>query len=166
MYNNKQLLEAAQAPAGRKELAAHAGAESHTILELANRADLAPGSRRGGRLVRPARARWRGYGRGAGDPRRGQLARQDRGGQRGGAARRAHAVECGEGLGLVQARELPKILEYQAGLVLIQTPGVLCDLLQGCLLLRSGASACLVSLTETEAPGGVTSAERNPVQQT
>jgi predicted flap endonuclease-1-like 5' DNA nuclease len=41
IYNNEHLLEAAQAPAGRKELAEHAGVETRTILELANRADLA-----------------------------------------------------------------------------------------------------------------------------
>jgi predicted flap endonuclease-1-like 5' DNA nuclease len=36
-----QLLDAARTPAGRKELAAYAGVETQTILELANRADLA-----------------------------------------------------------------------------------------------------------------------------
>jgi predicted flap endonuclease-1-like 5' DNA nuclease len=41
IYNNEQFLEAAQTPAGRKELAEHAGVEPRAILELANRADLA-----------------------------------------------------------------------------------------------------------------------------
>ena len=36
-----QLLDAARTPAGRQELAAYAGVETRTILELANRADLA-----------------------------------------------------------------------------------------------------------------------------
>lgn len=38
--NSDQLLEAAAAPAGRKELAAHCGCETRDILELGNRADL------------------------------------------------------------------------------------------------------------------------------
>jgi predicted flap endonuclease-1-like 5' DNA nuclease len=39
--NSDQLLEAAQTPAGRKELAEAAGVATGVILELANRADLA-----------------------------------------------------------------------------------------------------------------------------
>lgn len=38
---NEQLLAAAASPAQRKELAAFAGCDTRTILELANRADLA-----------------------------------------------------------------------------------------------------------------------------
>jgi nucleotidyltransferase/DNA polymerase involved in DNA repair len=41
IYDSEQLLGAAQAPAGRKDLAAYAGVTSRAILELANRADLA-----------------------------------------------------------------------------------------------------------------------------
>jgi predicted flap endonuclease-1-like 5' DNA nuclease len=39
--DNEQLLEKAATPAQRKGLAAHCGCETRTILELANRADLA-----------------------------------------------------------------------------------------------------------------------------
>lgn len=39
--NNEQLLTAAAAPAQRKTLAAACGCDARTILELANRADLA-----------------------------------------------------------------------------------------------------------------------------
>jgi predicted flap endonuclease-1-like 5' DNA nuclease len=41
IYNTGQLLSAARTPAERERLAGHAGVEARTILELANRADLA-----------------------------------------------------------------------------------------------------------------------------
>jgi len=39
--DNEKLLDAAAAPAQRKELSAHCGCDAKDILELANRADLA-----------------------------------------------------------------------------------------------------------------------------
>jgi predicted flap endonuclease-1-like 5' DNA nuclease len=41
LRTSDQLLDTARTPAGRKELAEYAGVDVHTILELANRADLA-----------------------------------------------------------------------------------------------------------------------------
>ena len=41
IYNSDQLLAAARTPADRKALAEYASVETHVILELANRCDLA-----------------------------------------------------------------------------------------------------------------------------